>query len=97
MREEVIKSYFEKFQKVAITLEKDLQKQREVVTDNKKMTGQEFEKKVEQALLDVGIDSADIYHSSQKFPDFVVTDKNSGIKIGLEVKKTEEKKEVHKK
>lgn len=92
MREEVIKSYFEKFQKVAITLEKDLQKQREVVTDNKKMTGQEFEKKVEQALLDVGIDSADIYHSSQKFPDFVVTDKNSGIKIGLEVKKTEEKK-----
>lgn len=57
-----------------------------------KLSGTDFEMLVYKALVKAGINQNHIYHSVQKFPDFVITDVTTGKKIGLEVKKTESKK-----
>ena len=57
-----------------------------------KISGVDFENIVYDALIDIGVDEGQIQHSTQKFPDFVITDKETGRKFGLEVKKTDSKK-----
>ncbi len=52
-----------------------------------KIKGTDFEKIVYDALLSVGIESDRIFHSIQKFPDFIIEDNK--IQIGVEVKKTD--------
>ena len=52
-----------------------------------KISGVDFENIVYDALIDIGVDEGQIQHSTQKFPDFVITDKETGRKFGLEVKK----------
>lgn len=59
---------------------------------NSKMSGTEFELVVQEALLKSGFSEAQITHSQQKFPDFVITDFETGLKIGVEVKKTDSNK-----
>jgi hypothetical protein len=72
-------------------LEEDIQKETKEDGQVPKMTGTEFENRVGKALQEVGIDKDKIYHSPQKFPDFIITD-DTGDKIGLEVKKTDSAK-----
>lgn len=57
-----------------------------------KISGTDFENIVHDALLDIGVEEKQIQHSTQKFPDFIITDKDTGRKFGLEVKKTDSKK-----
>lgn len=57
-----------------------------------KVKGTEFEEIVQDALIKSGFHKEQITHSSQKFPDFVITDIEYGYKIGVEVKKTDSNK-----
>lgn len=57
-----------------------------------KVTGTAFEDIVLDELVEAGIKKEEISHSARKFPDFVIEDKEKGIRIGLEVKKTDEDK-----
>ena len=38
-----------------------------------KISGVDFENIVYDALIDIGVDEGQIQHSTQKFPDFVIT------------------------
>ncbi|MCM1089592.1 MAG: hypothetical protein NC092_12515 [Butyrivibrio sp.] len=57
-----------------------------------KMSGTEFEQVVKGALQEAGIKAEQISHSPQKFPDYVITDDEAEITIGIEVKKTDSDK-----
>jgi len=83
--------YVKRFQKVAETVEKDIQEKAKT-TDIKKMKGTEFEDVVYEALKENSFKPEQITHSAQKFPDFIIEDDMSGDKIGIEVKKTNDAK-----
>ncbi len=84
-------TYYTMFQNATKKLEEDIQKETKEDGQVPKMTGTEFENRIGKALQEVGIDKDKIYHSPQKFPDFIITD-YTGDKIGLEVKKTDSAK-----
>lgn len=84
-------TYYTMLQNATKKLEEDIQKETKEDGQVPKMTGTEFENRVGKALQEVGIDKDKIYHSPQKFPDFIITD-DTGDKIGLEVKKTDSAK-----
>ena len=84
-------NYYELLRNMARKLQNDMQAK---ASGGKKisMTGTEFEKMVYGALIDAGIKKENIRHSTQKFPDFIITDPEKGGKIGVEVKKTDSAK-----
>ncbi len=84
-------TYYTMLQNATKKLEDDIQKETKDEGKVPKMSGTEFEDRVGKALQDVGIEKEKIYHSPQKFPDFIITD-DTGEKIGLEVKKTDSAK-----
>lgn len=86
-----IAAYAKKFLEMSQKIESDMQIEKEKTGKTPKLTGTEFENVVYDALLEEGIQEDSIFHSSQKFPDFIITDEN-GEKVGLEVKKTDSSK-----
>lgn len=91
MEEKRLIEYIKRFQNVAKSVEKDIQEMSRT-TDIKKMRGTEFEDVVYNALTSNGFTADQITHSKQKFPDFIIEDKETGTKLGIEVKKTNEAK-----
>lgn len=89
--EDKAKRYLSLLENAANTVEKDLQEQ-VAVNGKKKITGTEFELIVQKALLESGFSETQITHSPQKFPDFIITDKEYDYKVGVEVKKTDSDK-----
>lgn len=89
MSKERILAYIERLYKVTENIEIKLQKEKEDNKDVKKMTGTEFEIMVYDSLIEAGFGKEEIFHSTQKFPDFVLEDLADGDKIGVEVKKTD--------
>lgn len=87
-----LQSYFNKLQDAVHKLESDIQEESTTTGKVPKMSGTQFEERVGKALADVGIEEEMIAHSSQRFPDFIITDNESGDKIGVEVKKTDSSK-----
>lgn len=83
-----IVAYAQKFLEMSQKIETKMQEEKVATGKTPKMTGTEFEEVVYKALLETGIQADCIFHSSQKFPDFVITTEN-GTKVGLEVKKTD--------
>lgn len=81
-------AYVTKLQEMSNKIQEDLQKEKSETGKTPKMTGNQFEEVVHKGLKEEGFSESQIYHSSQKFPDFVITDED-GEKIGLEVKKTD--------
>ena len=81
-------AYVKKLQEMSDKIQADMQKEKAETGKAPKMTGAEFENVVYEGLRSEGFAENQIYHSSQKFPDFVITDDN-GEKVGLEVKKTD--------
>lgn len=88
MDPKILFAYVAKFQEMSSKIQKDMQNEKEKTGKAPKMTGTEFENIVHEELKKQGFTEGQIYHSSQKFPDFVITDTN-GEKIGLEAKKTD--------
>ena len=84
-------AYLKKFQEMSSKIQYEMQKTKAQTGKAPKMTGTEFEDVVHEGLKEEGFTDEQIYHSSQKFPDFVITDDN-GEKVGLEVKKTDNAK-----
>lgn len=91
MDEKRLLEYMKRLQNVAQSVEKDIQKKSETM-DLKKMRGTEFEDIVYEALKENDFKPEQITHSTQKFPDFIIEDLETGEKIGIEVKKTNEAK-----
>ena len=56
------------------------------------VTGTAFEAIVYKELLEIGFCKEQIEHSIRKFPDFIISDDENDIQIGLEIKKTNEDK-----
>ena len=90
INEERISVYAEKLKKMVYQVQKKLEVEKG--PDTKKMSGAEFEQIVYETLVESGFDEGDITHRSQKFPDFIITDQDTGKKIGIEVKKTDSSK-----
>ena len=90
MEEKRLRGYLDALQRVAKRVEVEIQTRAEI-DDIKTMKGTEFEDVVFDALLQEGIKKENIFHSKQKFPDFVIIDEETREKIGVEVKKTNEK------
>lgn len=91
MDEERLRAYLKRFEKIASDIQKDMLKEKDKTGKSPKLTGAEFEDLVYDELIKVGFSDEQIQHSSQKFPDFIITDEN-GEMIGLEVKKTDNSK-----
>ena len=89
--EDKAKRYLSLLQNAANAVEKDLQ-EKVAINGKKKITGTEFELIVQDALLESGFSEAQITHSPQKFPDFIITDREYDYKVGVEVKKTDSNK-----
>ena len=92
MREERWIAYVEKIGKVTEEIQEKLQDRKRKGLLAKKISGTDFEEVVYDCLLEAGFEKENITHSTQKFPDFIVEDIQSGKKIGIEVKKTDSKK-----
>lgn len=88
MEESRLLAYVKLFTKMSESIQKNMQSEKEQTGKPIKMTGTQFEEVVYESLKSEGVPSESIFHSSQKFPDFVITD-DEGEKIGLEVKKTD--------
>lgn len=54
-----------------------------------KLSGSDFEKVVYDSLIEAGFNKDSITYSTQKFPDFILEDKEDGVRVGVEVKKTD--------
>lgn len=54
-----------------------------------RISGEAFENIVEEALRTSGLSEDEYVRNRQRFPDFVITDTETGEQFGLEVKKTE--------
>lgn len=91
MEKSSLLAYVKKFKEMSDKIQNDMQKEKEKTGKAPKMTGTEFENVVYKSLKNEGFSENQIYHSPQKFPDFVITDE-TGEKIGLEVKKTDNAK-----
>jgi hypothetical protein len=92
MSEKRILEYIKKLYGIADDIQKKLQERESSGEKSAKMSGTDFEKIVYHSLLEAGFDEDSITHSSQKFPDFVLEDKEDGDKLGVEVKKTDSAK-----
>lgn len=79
------------WEKLCEATSKVQRKMEDMCGESRKVTGTMFEGLVHEALLEIGIEEEQLTHSSQKFPDFVIKDA-SGLKVGVEVKKTDSKK-----
>ena len=88
MEKKRLQTYAKKFLEMSNKIQDEMQKAKAETGIAPKMTGTEFENVVHKGLIDEGFKDDKIYHSSQKFPDFVITDED-GEKVGLEVKKTD--------
>lgn len=92
MSKERLLAYVKRLHTVAEDIESKLQKEKIGNKYVKKMTGTDFEDIVYDSLLEAGFRKDEISHSTQKFPDFILTDLEDGDKIGVEVKKTDSDK-----
>lgn len=92
MSKESLLAYINKLYSVKDDLQKKLQINSTSGIRTSKMSGTDFEQIVYDSLIEAGFKENTITHSSQKFPDFVLLDKESGDKIGVEVKKTDSTK-----
>lgn len=88
MSKERMQLYLERLKNVTEKVEEKLQNSER----GEKLTGTAFENIVYQELLDVGFEKEEIFHSTQKFPDFILRDLGDEDKIGVEVKKTDSAK-----
>lgn len=85
-----LKNYEMLLNNVVCAVQNEIQNKAEL-NGKLKMSGTDFEAVVQDALLKSGINGEQITHSPQKFPDFVITDE-TGLKVGVEVKKTDSDK-----
>ncbi|MCI5620867.1 MAG: hypothetical protein MR355_04800 [Lachnospiraceae bacterium] len=92
MSQESLLAYIKKLYGVKDDIQKQLQDKKETGTGADKMSGTDFEKVVYDSLIEAGFEKDSITHSAQKFPDFVLEDKEDGDKLGVEVKKTDSDK-----
>ena len=90
MEEARLAEYYVRFMRVTKDVEYNIQQ----IDANtlKNMKGTDFENVVYDALLREKFSKDQISHSTQKFPDFVIMDEQTGEKIGIEVKKTNDAK-----
>ena len=92
MSQERIMAYMDRLYAMTKDIEEKLQNDKIGDKDVKKMTGTDFEKVVYDSLLEVGFETEEISHNTQKFPDYILEDLSDGDKIGIEVKKTDSAK-----
>lgn len=86
-----LQTYLKMLKKATSTVQENIQ-ERVALNGNQKMSGTEFELVVRDALLKSGLSETQLTHSPQKFPDFIITDTETGLRIGVEVKKTDSDK-----
>ena len=89
MTKEKMSTYVQRLNEVSNTIQKKLEDKRKEGKDTEKMSGSDFEKVVYDSLSEAGFDKDSIIYSTQKFPDFILEDKEAGTKLGVEVKKTD--------
>lgn len=89
MTKEKMSTYVQRLNEVSNTIQKKLEDKRKEGKDTEKMSGSDFEKVVYDSLLEAGFDKDSIIYNTQKFPDFILEDKEAGTKLGVEVKKTD--------
>lgn len=92
MSKERMAAYVKKLHDVTESVGRKIQGGQICGKETGKMTGTDFENIVYECLLEAGFDKESITHSAQKFPDFILEDREDGDKIGLEVKKTDSAK-----
>lgn len=89
MSQKRILAYTQKLYEVRENIERKLQEKKIQEAEKFKMSGTDFETVVYNSLLEAGFDKDSITHSTQKFPDFVLEEKESGKRLGIEAKKTD--------
>ncbi len=92
MSKERVFAYVQRLYAVRDKLQERLQEENKEGKNAGKLSGAGFEKLVYDALLEAGFAEDAITHSAQKFPDFVIEDREGGERIGVEVKKTDASK-----
>ena len=78
MTKEKMSTYVQRLNEVSNTIQKKLEDKRKEGKDTEKMSGSDFEKVVYDSLLEAGFDKDSIIYSTQKFPDFILEDKEAG-------------------
>ncbi len=86
---EKLSTFVQRLNEVCDHIQKKLQDKKEEGKDTEKMSGSDFEKVVYSSFIEAGFDRDSVTYNSQKFPDFVLEDKETGARLGVEVKKTD--------